>query len=318
MSNELQKRLYQQEVTPPVTAWNAIAAALDESHLADKFPSTLYNAEETSPVAWATIAAALDASSVSAKLYDLEAQPPATAWENIKASLETEEEEAAPVRRMFPAMFRYAAAAAIIAAVAFGGMKLFNNNSKEDIVADKTTVLATEQATPIINSEVAVTTPNEITDPSQEARDAIALEESKRMYASLDASDMQQIKRVSSAHLLSAVDPMNTSSSINPGNTYRDLECSNVSSPSFNDDDSPIDMASRYSMLMTPDGHIIRISKKLGSLVCCVSGEDQDADCNNQLKKWKEKLASSDAGTSSGNFLEILNLIQSFKENTPL
>jgi hypothetical protein len=316
MSNELQKRLYQQEVTPPATAWNAIAAALDESHLADKFPSTLYNAEETSPVAWATIAAALDASSVSARLYDLEAQPPATAWENIKASLETEEEKAAPVRRMFPVLFRYAAAAAIIAAVAFGGMKLFNNNSKEEVIANEE-IIPIEKKTPLTNPDVATNVPTETTDPAQEARDAAALEESKKMYASLDASDMQRIRRVSEAHVLTAADPMNTSATLNPGTTYRDLECSDVKSPSFNDDDSPIDMANRYSMLMTPDGHIIRISKKLGPLVCCVSGEDQDADCNNQLKKWKEKLASSDAGTSSGNFLEILNLIQSFKENNP-
>jgi hypothetical protein len=317
MRNDLQKKLYEQEVTPPATAWNTIVASLDESHLADKFPATLYNAEQTSPVAWATIAAAIDASSVSSKLYDLEAQPPVTAWEKIKASLEPEQEKAAPVRRLFPAMFRYAAAAAIIAAVAFGGIKLLNNNKNEDALVEGKNIQVKENTTSLTNSDVATNIPSETTDASQDARDAAALEESKKMYASLDASDMQRIKRVSETHLLSAVDPMNSSSSINPGNTYKDLECSEVKSPSFNDDDSPINMANRYSMLMTPDGHIIRISKKLGPLVCCVSGEDTDDDCNNQLKKWKEKLAHSDAGTSSGNFLEILNLIQSFKENNP-
>lgn len=334
---------------PPAAAWDNIAAALDESHLADKFPATLYNAEATPATTWAAIANALDeqasktfpenihdievsapaaawssiavalddshlADKFPSTLYNAVAIPPAAAWEKIKAALETEEEKAAPVRRMFPALFRYAAAAAIIAAVVFGGIKLLNNNkSTKEELADKPTTPTIEKTTPDTNSEVAVNPPTETTDPSQDARDAAALEDSKKLYASLDADEMQRIKRVSETHFLSAVDPMNTSSTINPGNTYRDLQCSEVSSPSFNDDDSPIDMATRYSMLMTPDGHIVRISKKLGPMVCCVSGEDTDEDCNNQLKKWKERLANSDAGTSSGSFLDILNLIQSFK-----
>ncbi len=132
MSNDLQKRIYEHEVIPPDTAWKAIAAALDESNLTDKFPSTLYNAEEKSPVAWSTIAAAFDESTIADKLYNVEIQPPATAWEKIKASLETEEEKIAPVRRMFPVLFRYAAAAAIIAAVVFGSIKLLNNNNTEE------------------------------------------------------------------------------------------------------------------------------------------------------------------------------------------
>ena len=33
MSSDLKNRLYNYEVTPPVTSWENIAGALDESHL---------------------------------------------------------------------------------------------------------------------------------------------------------------------------------------------------------------------------------------------------------------------------------------------
>ena len=44
---------------------------------------------------------------------------------------------------------------------------------------------------------------------------------------------------------------------------------------------------------MTPDGNIIRMSKKWSGLVCCVSGEEQDEDCKNQIKKWQKKIATA-------------------------
>ena len=75
------------------------------------------------------------------------------------------------------------------------------------------------------------------------------------------------------------------------------------------------DIADRYIMLMTPDGNIIRMSKKLGNIVCCVSGQEQDKGCADQMKKWREKLASPGANHSSGNVLDILNLINSMKDN---
>ena len=49
-------------------------------------------------------------------------------------------------------------------------------------------------------------------------------------------------------------------------------------------------LASRYITLMTPEGNIIRMSKKLTDMVCCVSGEDENEECKDQMKKWREKI----------------------------
>ena len=77
-------------------------------------------------------------------------------------------------------------------------------------------------------------------------------------------------------------------------------------------------LSDRYIMLMTPDGNIIRMSKKWSDLLCCVSGEEQDADCKNQLKKWQEKIATSSLAPSPGNFMDILGLVNSLNENNGL
>ncbi len=77
---------------------------------------------------------------------------------------------------------------------------------------------------------------------------------------------------------------------------------------------SPTNIADRYVMLMTPNG-IVRMSKKLGNLVCCVSGQEQDEDCKDQLKKWQEKIACSPVAPSPGNFMDILSLVSSLNNN---
>src|SRR5690606_8024204 len=80
--------------------------------------------------------------------------------------------------------------------------------------------------------------------------------------------------------------------------------------PDFADiPDEPV--SNRYIMLMTPEGNIIRMSRKLGDLVCCVSGEEQDDDCIEQMKKWREQLASPNHGHAAGSFMDILGLLKS-------
>ncbi len=42
------------------------------------------------------------------------------------------------------------------------------------------------------------------------------------------------------------------------------------------------------------------MSKKLGNIVCCVAGEEQDDECKDQLKKWQEKIAASPVAPRTG------------------
>src|SRR4029077_14931449 len=97
----LRDKLYNCEQTPPTEVWDKIAAALDESHLTEEFPSRLYNTEVA---------------------------PPAAAWEKIAGSLEEEHAPLVTIQRKTSPLFRYAAAAAIVDALAVGVIKWTGNN----------------------------------------------------------------------------------------------------------------------------------------------------------------------------------------------
>ena len=255
--SSLQDKLYNQEQTPPAGVWEKIADSLDESHLADEFPSRLYNAE---------------------------AMPPADSWNKIATALEPA--PAIPMRGKSLSFFRYAAAAVVIGIIAFGVVKFMNRNDGkgniEEAVAKtkpKDSTSTNMQVNPPLesNPSVIAETPSEAPDESVAAKNS-------------SASVSKKIRT-------KYVAPVNDDA----GPVY-----------AFNEH-TP-NLADRYIMYMTPDGGIVRMSKKWGSLVCCVSGQDQDEDCKDQIKKWQEKLAC--APVANGNFMDIFSLVNTL--NTDL
>ena len=114
MSEGIQNKMYNYEVTPPAKVWENIAAALDECEMTHEFPSTLYGIQRT---------------------------PPAATWEKIKTALDAEQETAIPERRRFFPLFRYAAAAAVIGLIAFGSLQLLKKKSGKKEIAKEQMIL---------------------------------------------------------------------------------------------------------------------------------------------------------------------------------
>ncbi len=280
----VQHKMYNYQVTPPAGVWEKIAAELDESELEYEFPN---------------------------RLHDLQVSPPAAAWQRIKNSLDAEQEAAIPEHRRLSPLVRYAASAAVIGFLAWGAMQLLNKNNKasDDDIAIKEQIKQTENnpspettRVPVIPRET-VSSPGDKVVNTDDARNDAALEASKKTYASLDVPARSKIKNVSDFYFVPDNTPSGTTRGLNIEDYYPE---------------EPIleeTLANRYIMLMTPDGNIIRMSKKLGDLVCCVSGEDQDDDCLKQMKKWREKIASPSTGHSPGNFMDILSLLKSLQDN---
>jgi len=324
--SDLQHKIYNYEVSPPAPLWDKIADALDESHLQDKFPGLLYQSSETPPsTSWAAISNTLDelnlSSSYAATLYNLETAPPPTAWNKIEAALNKDVQVPTQpaVKRTIP-LFRYAAAAILLLLAGYGAVRILSNNADlDDNVAGTAATVPVEQRAasdtdiPGSSSSTTAIVPPVTTD---EARNDAALENSKQTYAGLDADDKQKMKKVRDEFFQTPADPIVVSANFNPVHTYEDLECTDVNAPVFANNNSAIDMASRYTMLMSADGHFIRVSKKLGDLVCCVSGEEQDDDCIDQLKKWRKKIANSPVAPSPGNFMDILDLLNTLKDGS--
>lgn len=257
--SSLQNKLYNYEQTPPENTWEKIAAALDESNLADEFPSKLYNAE---------------------------AAPPGSAWDKIASSLDAEHSVVIPMpRKGFP-LFRYAAAAVIVGIATFSVIKLIGVNNNKS---------ATEELVIFRDSPVFKKTIDEIVDGKNTQKENIVSVENIKKIANVAEVKKPHTKKAKSGYSIS--------------------ENISGTDPIYAYNEHTPNLADRYVMLITPNGNIIRMSKKWGDFVCCVSGEEQDDDCKDQMKKWQEKLAAS-PGTSSGNFMDILSMVSSL--NTDL
>ena len=251
------------------------------SSLRDK----LYQYEATPPASsWDKIAAALDESHLDsqfpARLHQLEADPPAAAWNRIKEALEeSNADETAPVipmRRRFVPYFRYAAAIIVIGVLGWWGAG-YINDSDEGAVQ-----LPSAAAATIDSGRV----------PMQETPATDLVDDQKLLAATVPATK-----------------PVRTSKNYTSKPTSAAASRTEAGESDLNFAGNTTSIADRYIMLMTPDGNFIRMSKKWSNMICCVSGEEQDADCKDQLKKWQEKLAASPHAASSGNFMDILSLV---------
>jgi len=310
MSSGLQHKLYDHEENPPAGVWEKIAAELDDSALSLSFPSRLHQASAEPPAhVWQQIAAALDepvlVRDYAEKLTELAIAPPPAAWEKIAQALDSEKIIPQIRPRKISPLYRYAAAAAIIGFLAWGGVRLFNGSSGENTVARQENpapgipevITPGENGIHSFDETIAV---SDIAASIEEARNDAALEASKKTFAKLDpATARGKIKNAAGFFFNTA--------SYEPAVT-RGFGLMPEETPG-------IDISNRYIILMTPDGNIIRMSKKLKELICCVSGEEQDKDCIDQMKKWRERLANPSASHSSSNFMDILHLVNSMQEN---
>lgn len=297
--NKPKHKLYDHEITPPAGAWDRIAHSLDESEMHHRFPAQLYNASVTPPAGvWQKITEGLDSEigdKLPAKLYAMEVAPPAHAWAKIATALGPVETAVTPVRQIRH-FWRYAAAAVLIGAVAFAIIRTTVQDEPETTPAFVTTTKdasitppETNTATnipepPAANTSSAVPTPRKLIAATSDNRRA------ERTLAVSQTSTFQNEERV------------------NP----------TLAQSIYAYADHVPDVAERYVMLMTPDGNIIRMSKKWTPLLCCVSGEDQDAGCKDQLKKWQEKIAASSLAPSPSNFMDILGLVNALDEANDL
>jgi hypothetical protein len=274
--NTLQNKILNYEVSPPAGVWKKIEDALDESELANEFPSILYGAEVI---------------------------PPVSAWHNIANSLDADQEAAPQKQRRISPLFKYAAAAVVIGLLAWGGIRVINKNSGNKELA-KQEVIQPEKSSqsPLTNTIVNSTDENiasaDNNISSEEARNDAALEASKKTFAKLDMPVKSRIKEIASGFSFAS-----------------SLEGDNIPATMTNDEIINCDLSSRYITLMTPECNIIRISKKLTDLACCVSGEEENNECKDQMKKWREKIVCSPTCHSAGSFMDILGLVDALQDN---
>ena len=306
MSEELKRKLYNYEVSPSAEMWNKIATSLDEEINAE-FVRTLSDAEITPPAAtWNRIASALDREEYPAKLYYLEVSPPTNAWEKISDALDEEKIlPTIPPRRIVP-FVRYAVAASIVGAIAFGSIRLLNQKSTTRSVASKPGKART--VTP------AIIQPNSQKDSSAQASTLVStdLQQPEAVVAKINAGSKRRSVQQAAYMTLSA----NGSSDIDNTTALAFQQASLSGEVPGNC--AAISDADRYLSFMNPDGYLIRMSKKLADALGCYHSDgnsDEYKQCQEQIKKWREKIAQSSASTSPDNFMDVLDIIKTVQDN---
>lgn len=309
MSSRIKDTLLNHEVAPPEGSWQQIAAALDEAANGFQFPDKLYQLEIKAPASsWDIISQQLDEAAqdgtVAEKLYAAEIAPPIAAWNHIQLALETADAVTQPAIKRFYPFWKYAAAAIVIGFLGFAAWQFLL--SPEKTVISPTVSFNTPELEALTHASAGIDAAinneeadriNSTTDP--EAREEAALESSKKTFAKLDFSPARRAAIAASF----SFDELLSPEEINNNHHLGFAEA--VPNAGQKDD--------RYVLLMTPEGHFIRMSKKLGNMVCCVAGEEKDTQCSNMMDKWQKQLACSDAA-HPGNFMDILSLVSSLEE----
>lgn len=301
MSERIRHTLLNHEETPPPEAWGKILTVLTEFDSVKTLREKLETAEITpAPKNWNSILSVLEENTIAGKLNTFEQKPPSGTWKKIAAGLDA----AGPAidkTKSIPWM-RYAAAAVILVIISLGVMRLIAHPA-----ADGLETARHEETTPVsvpTNQEISKEILEELVSQppaeNDEARNDAALEASKKTFAKLDYPAKKMAREVSGFYFATL-------------NTDPDTRTIHTEVTPLTEGKE----ASRYITLMTPEGNIIRVSKKLGGMVCCISGEAEDPACADQLKKWREKILSSSLGHTADSFMDLLLLVNSTEENQP-
>jgi len=305
MSEELKRKLYNYDAQPPDIMWSRIAAALDQE-INDEFPQKLYDLEVTPPVnVWSEIEENLQADGkeqYATKLYNIEVTPPPRAWNKISTLLNGEKTPPKiPSKGKVISIVRYAAAACIIGLLALGAFKLLNQKTGKEPVAVKA-VSPGKDSVLNQNTTQHLIPPQSNNLPTEGQSLARIETKSRKKNSPEPTTYMSQMAATSARPIGSRSNSDFRQVSLTgeiPGN------CSQISD------------ADPYIMFVNPDGYLIRISKKLAETLGCVysnGNSDQYNRCQDQIRKWRDKIAQSPATSSPDNFMDILNVIKSVQE----
>ncbi|MFY7839853.1 MAG: hypothetical protein ACOVP7_06230 [Lacibacter sp.] len=305
----LRKQLLAMETEAPANAWLQIEPALDDLAVQQK----LLAVEETVPPAiWNAIDAELSVDSFDAKVAETlqlaEEMPPPSNWNAIEHQLqETESAKVISINKNTK-ILRLAVAAIITGVLAFGGYRMLNNNStaKESmaVVAD-----ASEKNAASVTTDTSNSNSNTVAAADEETADTELVRR---------ASIKERIKQKSSlkdAVAYVEVPDHNLQNTVTYQGIHHKTADAAASTTGFSE--------SQYYMLLNDNGELVRVSKKINNLKCAVTNGStqvdaatalQSKECNEQIKKWREKMAFAAAISASAGDIDLSELVNSTEQ----
>lgn len=271
-----QHKLYNFEVTPPAEVWHRIAndlADVDDYKTVSKKLSGL--SVEPPAAVWENIACELNDevayNKIAKKLSGLSVNPPVDLWHTIEESLNKPETKVIPLVPSKNRFLKYAVAASVIGLLGFFGYSLV-----ESSLGDSQHVIG------YVNKQ--------------------ATEQTETIHSQQTQPFVKDITQITPAitHLGNVPEKNGTTTTAvvkTPlGNSYSTTVEKNE------------DIKGRYIVLMTNDGNVVRMSKKLSTMADCIAGEDPNESCTAQIEEWQKELATAPVASTPDNFLDLLEM----------
>lgn len=280
-----QHKLYNYEVSPPADTWNRIAQELDGVNEYKNVSAKLQNLTIAPPATlWDKIHAALDEEQsfdiIAQKLSSMAIAPPAGAWHKIEAGLVgtlITKKKSASVVPFRTRLLRFATAAALLGIIVLAVYFMVQRSSQDAAAIQKN----------IVSADISVITGQPATAGNVQKRTHNL---PAQPHVLTGTADLQTL--AATAPQLQANAAVVTSK----GNAY-------ITSVEKNQE-----IDGRYIVLMTEEGNVVRMSKKVSNMADCISGQDHSSECNTQIAAWQKEMASLPVLASPDNILSLLEL----------
>lgn len=290
-------QLRSMEIPPPASVWATISTSIEEENSGQWFRESLQYTEMQPPAnVWSELEARLTEQQMGQQLADLQLPAPAAAWQQIHHQLDMESgaKEKAPVLKL-QTWVRVAAAAVIT------GLLLWSSSLLFDVNEDQTQVPPVAQL-----KEPAGTTVEPLAATVEPTKETPALTTRKQVVKKKTAVTTGLTTPIQAPEHDSPLlfDETTTSHRLKRFETVAD-------NSAFEE--------GKYLVLLDDDGELVRVSKRLMQMKCVngngeniqveVTAALQSRNCENQIKKWQEKIAQS-AVLSAGGYFDLQEVIQ--------
>jgi len=287
MNSEMQRRLYEMEVTPPQAVWEKLSINIDEINEDNRIATKMLSAELT---------------------------PPAGNWEKIFSTIKVVEDTPVQKKGTVINFRRLAAAAVFIGIIATAWILLKNNNKTTGFAS---TEKSTEQKTSTDSNKTKENKdPNYIDSPI----DKLALTQNPTPVNKILASTNNLLQQRNKNRNFSG---KRTDFIAEPATA----EFASLNEPlakSFNepiDDLSSVTSDQNYYTMVNANGRLVKIPTQLASLAPHLQdkpiAEDyhevlfgEGAYWKETLSEWRKKLVSTPTGDAFSSFVELLKTVQ--------
>jgi hypothetical protein len=230
---------------------------------------------------------------VKNRIYNFETTPPAGVWEAIVSELDGKEAKVIPLKTKSSKRFYYMAAASvaiILFSVIFFTQRSGNNSSNKQWFSWGTS------DNDSINNQLAETTTDSLVTAKNDSSLVITVPDNLK-YDEADNTDDELLAK-------------NTPAKGGPSERIRKAELKKI------DISENKIIASRYITIEGPQGQPLQVSSKLATLIDSSDNNiPPKPSWNKKINEWREIMKGNTLAPTPGNFLDIIELSKTLKDN---